>query len=128
LHKHREFLEIVRAALPPALAVRVTDCVVSERKLLLYTGSAAWASQLRFHADTVLAAVNAVADASVDVVVTRILPPLEEPRTAARKAKLPSAEHIEELCNAAATDDSLRKALARLGATLRRLYEASARD
>jgi hypothetical protein len=98
--------------------------------LLIYTGSAAWASQLRFHAGTVLAAVNAAAGEPVDVVATRILPPVEERRAPARKAKLPPKERIEELRNIAATvaDDSLRQALARLGATLERLYEADARD
>jgi hypothetical protein len=130
LHKHRELLDIVRAALPAALADRVADCVLSGRKLLIYTGSAAWASQLRFHAGAVLAAVNAVAGASVDVVVTRILPPAEEHRAPARKAKLPPKERIAELRNTACTvaDDSLRQALGRLGATLDRLYEADARD
>lgn len=129
LRKHQTLLEIVRTVLPTVLSGRVTACVLSGRKLLLYTDSAHWASQLRFHSASILKAVNAAADASVDVVVTRIQPPVEERRAIARKALLPSAEHIEAIRNTArgVADDTLRHALERLGATLKRIYEDSAR-
>ncbi|MGR8934635.1 MAG: DciA family protein [Gammaproteobacteria bacterium] len=126
LHKHQALLAIVRGALPAKLAVHAADCVLSERKLLVYTDSANWASQLRFHNGVILAAVNAAGEA-IEVVVTRIQPPVEKSRAITHHAQLPSAKHIEIIRDAAhnIADERLKAALERLGATLKRLYDAA---
>lgn len=125
LRKHQELLEVVRATVPAALAERVIACVLSGRKLLVYSDSAHWASQLRFFNSAILSAVNATTDTAVDVVVMRIQPPAEVIRTAAPKKRLPPAEYIDTLNSTAraVSDDSLRQALERLGATLKKIYE-----
>lgn len=129
LRKHQALLKIVRAALPDKLTDRVADCVLSGRKLLVYAYSANWASQVRFHHASILEAVNAAACEPIDAVVTRIQQPVEEHRTTTLKARLPSAGHIEEIRAAARNiaDETLRQAVERLGATLKRAYEDRAR-
>lgn len=96
--------------------------------MLIYSDSAHWASQLRFYNSAILSAVNSATDTAVDVVVMRIQPPEEEVRTAAPKKRLPPAEQIEALSSAAhaISDASLRQALERLSATLKKAYEDAA--
>jgi hypothetical protein len=128
LRKHQDLLKIIRSTLPGTLACRVTDCVVSGKKLILYSDSAAWTSQLRFHSAAVLATAQKAGYETLETVTMRILPPLTEQLATGSKPRLPAAANIAQLRNAArgVTDDTLQRALDRLGATLARLQDEAA--
>jgi hypothetical protein len=126
LNQQQSLLRDIRSELSPSLANHVLHCVVNEKKLLLYTDSAAWASQLRFLKQEILQAASKVQKAPLDKLQIRILADQfnESPRTG-RKANLPSEEKIAMMRNQAndIQDSQLGQALQRLSATLARLAD-----
>jgi hypothetical protein len=52
--EQNKLLAIVKTALPIEIAKSVNHCVRSKHRLLLYTESASWASQLRFYHQAIL--------------------------------------------------------------------------
>ena len=124
INRQLAILGKAKAALPTELADHALHCVVSGHKLLVYTDSAVWASQLRFYGTTLLAAfesdpsvliseiqfkINNVATTSgVNPIKNTIIPPATV------------AVEIRSL-SLAATDPQLKQALAKLSATLTRL-------
>jgi hypothetical protein len=124
IEQHKRILQRIREVLPESLAKQVRHCLIKEKKLLLYTDSAAWASQLRFYNTAILAAIAPLTRSSIELMQIKIsaewtglaLRPL-------RKAKLPSIEKIGNIRNDILniTDDQLKQALLKLSATLERL-------
>jgi hypothetical protein len=126
LNQQQSLLRGIRSELPPSLANHVLHCVVNEEKLLLYTDSAVWASQLRFLKQEILQAASKVQQAPLDKLHIRILADQinESPRTG-RKANLPSEEKIAMIREQANNiqDSQLEQALQRLSTTLARLAD-----
>jgi hypothetical protein len=126
LNQQQSLLQGIRSELPPSLANHVLHCVVNEEKLLLYTDSAVWASQLRFLKQEILQAASKVQQAPLDKLHIRILADQinESPRTG-RKANLPSEEKIAMIREQANNiqDSQLEQALQRLSTTLARLAD-----
>ncbi|MDD5461585.1 MAG: DciA family protein [Methylococcales bacterium] len=124
IEQQKRILQRIREVLPESLAKQVRHCLVKEKKLLIYTDSAAWASQVRFYNNAILAAIAPLTRSSIELMQIKIsaewtgfaLRPL-------RKAKLPSVEKIEIIRNDILniTDDQLKQALLKLSATLERL-------
>jgi hypothetical protein len=126
LHQQQSLLRGIRSELPLSLANHVLHCVVNEKKLLLYTDSAVWASQLRFLKQEILQAASKVQQAPLDKLHIRILADQinESPRTG-RKANLPSEEKIAMIRDQANNiqDSQLGQALQRLSTTLAKLAD-----
>jgi hypothetical protein len=126
LDQQQLLLRRIRAELPQSLAIHVLYCVVNEKKLLLYTDSAAWASQLRFLKQNVLQAACDAQGHPFEKLQIRILADQtgKSPQTE-RKANLPSAEKIAMIRNQANAigDSQLQQALQRLSATLVKLTD-----
>lgn len=126
LNQQQSLLRGIRSELPPSLANHVLHCVVNEKKLLLYTDSAVWASQLRFLKQEILQAASKVQQAPLEKLHIRILADQinESPRTG-RKANLPSEEKIAMIREQAnnTQDSQLEQALQRLSTTLARLAD-----
>jgi hypothetical protein len=124
LEQQQRILQRIRAMLPEALAKQTRHCLIREKKLLIYTDSAAWASQLRFYKSTILAAIMPFTRTPVELMQIKIIRGqtglIPGPK---RKAKLPSAEKIELIRNDSLTvsDNQLRLALLKLSTTLERL-------
>lgn len=115
----RVMLAKVRAALPEALAEHVVHTVLSGSRLLLYVDSAAWASQIRFFRDAILALDLHNGRQRANDVQLKILP--AEAVERARRANLPTPETAERIVAESGEEgDELAAALNRLGATLRR--------
>jgi hypothetical protein len=117
-------LQRIQAVLPEPLAKQVRHCLIRDKKLLIYTDSAAWASQLRFYNSAILAAIAPLTRTLVEIMQIKII----AGQTglillSKRKAKLPSLEKIENIRNHSLTvsDDQLRTALLKLSTTLERL-------
>lgn len=117
--QQKRLLHAVQKLLPTELAAHVHCCLIRDNKLLVYTDSPAWASQLRFYHATLLANTSpAVADVQV-----KVTQPVGFVAGAERKAQLPCPEKIECIKNDSLNidDEPLQAALLKLSATLERL-------
>lgn len=93
----QQLLLQVKAALPEFLAGgQVVHCVLKNSQLLLFTGSAAWASQLRFYSQTLLRTLmsNNVQVTSVQI---RVCTQSAKTEPQLKKASKLSPEKIEFL-------------------------------
>jgi Dna[CI] antecedent, DciA len=124
IEQQQRILQRIQAVLPEALAKQVRHCLIKDKKLLIYTDSAVWASQLRFYKSAILASTLPLTRSPVEMLQIKIIAGqtgliLESKR----KAKIPSAEKIEVIRNHGLTvsDNQLRLALLRLSTTLERL-------
>jgi hypothetical protein len=110
----------IKAVLPEDLADHALHCVCNNKKLIVYTDSASWASQLRFHGDKLLAAVancSSVATLQVKIIATSAD---TKPK---RKALIPSQTVADGILlqSQFSSDPYLKQALGKLGATLTRI-------
>jgi Dna[CI] antecedent, DciA len=121
IEQQKQVLLRIHEVLPVAIAQHALHCVVNGKKLLIYTDTAAWASQLRFYNSAVLAAIAPVTRESVSIMQIKVR--MEASATAfqpGRTPNIPSAEKIELIHNHSLTvsDEQLKRALQRLSATL----------
>jgi len=124
IEQQQQLLQRIRVVLPEALAKQARHCLIRDKKLLIYTDSAVWASQLRFYNSAILAAIMPLKRTPVEILQIKIL----TAKTGIifgtrRKAKIPSVEKIEFIRSHSLTvsDDQLRLALLKLSSTLERL-------
>ena len=124
IEQQQRILQRIQAVLPEALAKQARHCLIRDKKLLVYTDSAVWASQLRFHNSAILAAIMPQTRTPVEILQIKIL----TAKTGIifgtrRKAKIPSVEKIEFIRShsLAVSDNQLRLALLKLSSTLERL-------
>jgi hypothetical protein len=115
--------------LPTVIAQHALHCVVNDKKLLIYTDTAAWATQLRFYNSTILAAIAPVTKESISIMQIKIMmETLRATPLPGRTPIIPSAEKIKLIRNHSLTvsDQQLKLALLRLSATLAKLSERQA--
>ncbi len=128
--RQKKILGIVRSVLPEPLAKQVKCCLVKDRKLLLYTESAAWASQLRFYSQALEEMTRSKCGETVEATKVRITHSIKAPDSEPLEPKIPSLENIglirENVENA--SDSPLKASLLKLGKTLEKLYDAAAPD
>ncbi|MGR9114184.1 MAG: DciA family protein [Gammaproteobacteria bacterium] len=114
----------IKRALPPQLAEHARHCVITGKKLIVFTESAAWATQLRFYNKVIFKAAEPITRQSIEIVRIRIFEPFAlQPEESKRTAKVPSADKIAEIRSNVADDpdDPLSQALLKLSSTLDRL-------
>jgi len=123
IEQQKRVLQCIQAVLPETLAKQAKHCLIKDKRLLIYTDSAVWASQLRFYNSAILAAIPPLTRTSVEIMQVRII----AERTghnliSVRKANIPSEEKIAIIRNDSLyiNDDQLKLALLRLSATLER--------
>ncbi len=123
LEQQKKLLHHLQAVLPEALAAQVRHCLVKDHKLLVYTDSAVWASQLRFYNKIILASVAPLSKQSVDTLQIKIMESLTGGGRPSRKANIPSASTIAVIRTSGLTvsDNQLKQAMLKLSATLERL-------
>ncbi len=119
--QQKRLLQAVQKQLPADLAEHIYCCLIKDNKLLVYTDSAAWASQLRFYNAALLANIASSAATVQIKVMTQQVGYVAG--GAERKARLPCAEKIASIRNDSLTiaDEPLQAALLKLSATLARL-------
>lgn len=121
IEQQGQILKIVRAGLPPDLAKHVRHCLTRNNRLLIYTESAAWGSQLRFYDGAILASIADLTKQSIDKIQIKIMAVKTGLRlNPERKALLPSPEKIDIIRadSLLVTDGELQSALLKLSATL----------
>jgi hypothetical protein len=124
IEQQQRILQMIRRVLPDNLAKQTKHCLIKERKLLIYTDSAVWATQLRFYNTTILASVTTQNTAPIESLQIKVISTQTGlASTLTRKALIPSTEKIEALKNNSLSieDNQLRLALLKLSTTLERL-------
>lgn len=128
--RQKKLLEIIRTALPESLAIQVQSCVIKDRKLLLYTDSAVWASQLRFYSRAIEEIIRSRYGDTIDMTKVRIIASTKAPGYEPLAPNIPSSENIvlirENIKNV--SDNQLKTSLLRLTKTLEKFYDAAASD
>lgn len=119
--EQNQFLRIVRTALPESIAEHANHCVISGARLLIYTDSAAWASQIRFFHQAILNKLQESGQQKIVQVQIKVISSLFESR-GGRTARLPTHETVQVMLGQVdnESDDVLDAALARLARTLRK--------
>lgn len=117
-------LEVIKTALPKELADHALHCVYNNQKILIFTDSAAWASQIHFYGKAILNAIVSATQLPVTTLKVKVIH-LQATSTANTKSKalIPSQSVIDEIQNhsLAVTDKQLKESLTKLSLTLRRL-------
>ena len=123
--EQNQLLSIVGTALPTSIAEHVNHCVLSGNCLLIYTESAAWASQIRFFQQAILSKLHDSGQAKITLVRIKVFSLPREPETG-RKVQMPSPETVRAMAGLAdqKSDDVLDVALANLANTLRKRLES----
>jgi len=118
-------LQLVREALPEQFAEKALHCLISDDRLLIYTDSAGWASQIRFFSVGILNKIRQSGQKNVSSLQVKILPPTTIP-TQLRKTQKPSAETVGQLAAYvnAKDSDELNHALTKLIRTLQKQNSA----
>lgn len=121
MEQQRQLLDLVRSAVPQELALHIVHTLLSDLRLVVYTHSANWASQIRFYDELILNKLQASGQQKIRKLQVKLLMN-ETIQDSARHACLPSAETIDNLFGNLAQnrDDELAQALSRLGHILKK--------
>jgi hypothetical protein len=113
----------IKSALPTELQVHVLHSVLNGKKLIIYTDSGNWASQLRFYGKTMLTAIDAAPSKSVAIIQVRIINDATTSKSPKPKGIIPSQTVIYSIRNQSqlTTDPQLKQMFDKLSVTLARL-------
>jgi hypothetical protein len=117
-----KLLKTMSSALPAHLSDHALFCTISGKKIILYTDSATWSSQLRFYTKNLLQAILVSNRGNFEDIKIKIIPKIKE-KEKQKPIKLPSSKNIDFIFNQAEsqTDEKLKKALLNLGTTFSKL-------
>ncbi len=122
IRQQQQVLKLIQSVLPENLANHAQYCVITGSKLFVYTDSATWSSQLRFHHPAMLNKVIESGWKHVQLLQIKLLP--SQNKTVSQKTvNLPSDQQIQCLRQEAIaqTDKRLNQSLLKLCDTLERL-------
>ena len=85
----QQLLQVVRQVLPTNMAEHALHCVMSGARLLIYTNSAVWASQIRFFQGDILNKLQAAAQLKITRIQVKVMQEIVRP-ISNRQARLPS--------------------------------------
>lgn len=122
INQQAQVLRLVRNVLPTKLGSHASYCVLNDKKIVLYTDSATWSSQLRFYHQTILSKLHDTGFQHVEVLQIKVVPE-QQTQVSKNKAKIPSQENIDLIRQQglAQHDQELNAAFLRLSKTLSRL-------
>lgn len=125
LDYQNQILRRIQTVLPETLAKHTLHCLIKDKRLLVYTDAAVWATQLRFHNKILLASIIPFSSSPVETVQVRIINEhtglnLQSVR---QQARIPSLEIINVIQNhsLSVSDKHLKLSLQKLSSTLKRL-------
>lgn len=131
LDEHRQVLSVVKQALPPFIGEHCIDCLTKGEKLILFTDSPAWATQIRFYQPAILGRLKRCGNSRFKQIHIRVF--LVSAKTSAppKTPRPPSQETLKQLKHSAqgAPSQELKKSLQQLVEALeRRFYRVSRMD
>jgi hypothetical protein len=124
IRNQQKVLVRVQKVLPTQLADKISQCVISKKKLILYIESIEWLAQLMIYQPQILQSITDLI--VLEKIEMRIVCDVIETETNAkvkREVKRPSAQTINEIRQNAQSgkEDILSQSLLRLSQTLGRL-------
>jgi hypothetical protein len=121
IHTQQRVLAQLKTALPQLLAEKISHCVVSNTKLVLYVESSEWLLPLKICQPLILESVSDLA--RVEEMQIRVRRETIKTGKTEQDIKVPSAQTIDEIRKNAQLDkdDELSQSLLRLSKTLERL-------
>jgi hypothetical protein len=128
IEQQQRILKQIKTVLPDNLAKQTKHCLIKDHKLLVYTDSAIWASQLRFYNNAILASIQTLVKTPIESLQIKIISRTTGLIvTTQRKANLPSQEGIDLIRkhSLSISDDKLSVALLKLSITLKRLADST---
>ena len=128
IDQQQRILQQIKAVLPDELAKQTKHCLIKDHKLLVYTNSAIWASQLRFYNSAILGSIQSLVKSPIESLQIKIISRTTGlTETSQRKANLPSLEGIDLIRkhSLSISDDKLSVALLKLSITLKRLADST---
>ena len=128
IDQQQRILQQIKAVLPDELAKQTKHCLIKDHKLLVYTNSAIWASQLRFYNSAILGSIQSLVKSPIESLQIKIISRTTGlTETSQRKANLPSLEGIDLIRkhSLSISDDKLSVALLKLSTTLKRLADST---
>lgn len=122
IKQQQHLLNFIKQLLPTPLAEHVLYCTIFVKKLLIYTDSATWSSQLRFYQKTMLEAVINAELAQVETIKIKLIAQHKPPKNES-VINMPSEDNIKLLrnCGEQTEDEKLKQALLNLSNTLDKL-------
>ncbi len=122
IKQQQHLLTIIKDSLPKLLTEHVLYCTISTNKLIIYTDSAMWSSQLHFYQQTMLNALINTNLIEISLVKIKIIVP-SNPEKIQHRLNRPSENNIKLLyqCGESTKDENLKKALLNLSETLNKL-------
>jgi len=123
LELQNELLNIVKSALPSHLSSHALYCVASGKKIIIYTDSATWSSQLRFYQQGILQALSVSNNPIFEALQIKIIPQKTIEQKQKKPLRTPSPENIDLILSQAEhqADEKLKAALLKLGKTFKKL-------
>jgi len=124
IEQQQRLLQRVQSSLPEELKKQVKYALLKDKKLLIYTDSAVWASQLRFFNQAILASIAPLTRETIGIVQVKVMTvQTGVALQPVRKANIPSADTIEVIRSHSLSieDEQLQQALLKLSSTLKRL-------
>jgi len=122
--EHQRLRQRVCSMLPEQLAQAVLHCAIKNKKLLVYTHSSAWSSQLRFYQGTILANLSQKAVSPADSMQVKIVV-MQSGASSSRfyTTHVPSTGTLSVLQkqSEALPDEALRQSFLKLLDTLRKV-------
>jgi hypothetical protein len=128
IEQQQRILKHIKTVLPDDLAKQTKHCLIKDHKLLVYTDSAIWASQLRFYNNAILASIQNLVKTPIKNLQIKIISRTTGLIvTTQRKANLPSLEGIDLIRkhSLSISDDKLSVALLKLSTTLKRMADST---
>jgi hypothetical protein len=113
-------LKHIKSVLPDQLAAHVLHCVPTNKKLLIYTDSANWATQLRFYDQKIIAATSLAGFTSINNMQVKITDVPTSNTERKRDLKLPPQSVVDDIYRQGTTskDPELSQALVKLSLKL----------
>ncbi|MFZ9609105.1 MAG: DUF721 domain-containing protein [Methylococcales bacterium] len=128
IEQQQRLLDGIKKSLPSNLANQTRHCLIKDKKLIIYTDSAVWASQLRFYKEKILKSIKELTKSPIESLQIKVISyHTGLTLTYPRKAKLPSIKNIEIIQSHGQTvsDNQLKQALLNLSSTLTKLSNKS---
>jgi len=124
INLQQQALGILKSVLPDNIAIHALYCVITDHKLLVYTDSSNWSSQLRFYHPVMLNKIVESGWKQIQLLQIRIIPEQVKP-SLPHSANIPSKKNIQFIRQQlqSQTDDKLNTALLKLCDTLDRLSD-----
>jgi hypothetical protein len=121
VEEQRRLLQLVKSAVAPEIAAQIVHTLVSGSRLLVYTHSANWASQIRFNDRVILNKLQSSGQQKIIKLQVKLLMP-DSISDSKRHPRLPSAHTVDSVFGNISThdEDPLAQAMTRLRLLLKK--------